>query len=157
MVSDLGLYGYLQTVQGYLAPPITAVFLLGMFSRRINSAGAVSGLVVGFTLAMAKLACQITNKQVSGLWLIGPFGAMNWLYFSLLLFGISVVTIVAVSLLTPRPLAEKISGLTYGGMTTDDRKELRASWNFFDVIVTVAILAILVGMYVYFSFGFWTT
>jgi solute:Na+ symporter, SSS family len=157
MVSKFGLYGYLQTVQAYLGPPITAVFLLGLFSRRINAAGAVAGLTVGFTLAMGKLACQIINDQVPGLWLIGSFGAMNWLYFSLLLFGISVVTIVVVSLLTPRQTAEKISGLTYGSMTADDRRELRKSWNAFDVIITAAILAIIVGIYVYFSTGFWTT
>jgi SSS family solute:Na+ symporter len=157
MVSKFGLYGYLQTVQAYLGPPITAVFLLGLFSRRINAAGAVAGLIVGFTLAIAKLGCQITNDQIPGLWLIGQFGAMNWLYFSLLLFGISVVTIVVFSLLTPRQSAEKISGLTYGSMTAGDRKELRESWNFFDVIVTVAVLSIIVGIYVYFSFGFWTT
>jgi len=42
-------------------------------------------------------------------------------------------------------------------MTDEDRKELRESWNFFDVIVTVAILAIIVGIYVYFSTSFWTT
>jgi len=68
-----------------------------------------------------------------------------------------VVTIVVVSLLTPSQSAEKISGLTYGSMTDEDRKELRESWNFFDVIVTVAILAIIVGIYVYFSTSFWTT
>jgi len=157
MVSKFGLYGYLQTVQAYLGPPITAVFLLGLFSRRVNGAGAVAGLTVGFTLAMAKLACQITNDQIPGLWLIGQFGAMNWLYFSLLLFGISVTTIVVASLLSPRQSTEKISGLTYGSMTADDRRELRESWNVFDVIVTAAILAIIVGIYVYFSTGFWTT
>ena len=154
MIAKKNLYKYLQTVQGYLAPPITAVFLLGLFSRRINSAGAVAGLIVGFTLAMAKLACQITKPDV---WLLGSLGAMNWLYFSLLLFGISVVTIVVFSLLTPRQTAEKISGLTYGSMTAGDRKELRESWGVFDVIITVVILAIIVGIYVYFSTGFWTT
>jgi SSS family solute:Na+ symporter len=31
-----GLYDYLQGVQGYLAPPIAAVFFLGVFMKRIN-------------------------------------------------------------------------------------------------------------------------
>ena len=31
LISEGGLYQYLQSVQGYLAPPITAVFLLGLF------------------------------------------------------------------------------------------------------------------------------
>ena len=156
MVSKFGLYGYLQTVQAYLAPPITAVFLLGLFSRRINSSGAVAGLSVGFTLAMTKLLCQIVNDQVSGLWLISQFGGMNWLYFSLLLFGICVTTIVVVSLMTPAQSAEKISGLTYGSMTSEDHKELRKSWNFFDVFITAAVLATIAGVYLYFTFGFWT-
>ena len=41
LISQKGLYHYLQNVQGFLAPPITAVFLLGLFSRRINARGAV--------------------------------------------------------------------------------------------------------------------
>src|SRR5690606_11350578 len=57
-VSELGLYHYLQSVQSYLAPPITAVFLLGIFWRRINARGAMAGLVVGFVLGMGKLVLQ---------------------------------------------------------------------------------------------------
>ncbi|MBM4029523.1 MAG: sodium/solute symporter, partial [Planctomycetes bacterium] len=54
-VSQGGLYQYLQSVQGYLAPPITAVFLLGLFWPRINGHGAVAGLALGFLAGMAKL------------------------------------------------------------------------------------------------------
>jgi SSS family solute:Na+ symporter len=45
-----GLYDYLQNVQGFLAPPIAAVFLLGLFSKRINGRGAFWGLVIGFVM-----------------------------------------------------------------------------------------------------------
>ncbi len=38
-ISD-GLYDYLQSVQSYLAPPIAAVFLLGVFFKRLNAKGA---------------------------------------------------------------------------------------------------------------------
>ncbi|MDP6044063.1 MAG: sodium:solute symporter [Phycisphaerae bacterium] len=171
MVSKFGLYGYLQTVQAYLGPPITAVFLLGLFSRRINGAGAVAGLMLGFALAMTKLGCDIAHDQLPQLWtdaslgqfmntmgwLVAALGGMNWLYFSLLLFGVSVTTIVLISLITPRQSEEKISGLTYSSMTDADRKELRESWNFFDVLVTVLVLATIVGIYIYFSppMSFW--
>jgi Na+/proline symporter len=57
-VSGGGLYQYLQSVQGYLAPPITAVFLLGLLWNRINAHGAVWGLGAGFLLGMAKLTIQ---------------------------------------------------------------------------------------------------
>ena len=36
-----GLYGYLQSVQSYLAPPIFVVFFLGVFWKRLNAAGAL--------------------------------------------------------------------------------------------------------------------
>jgi SSS family solute:Na+ symporter len=58
LVSGGGLYQYLQNVQGYLAPPVTAVFLLGLLSTRVNNRGAVWGLSLGFLLGMAKLAIQ---------------------------------------------------------------------------------------------------
>ena len=54
-VSGGGLYQYLQSVQGYLAPPITAVFFLGLFWKRLNSAGATWALGTGFVLGMLKL------------------------------------------------------------------------------------------------------
>lgn len=58
LISEGGLYQYLQNVQGYLAPPITAVFLLGLFNQRINNRGAVWGLGLGFVLGMLKLTIQ---------------------------------------------------------------------------------------------------
>ena len=57
-ISGGGLYQYLQSVQGYLAPPITAVFFLGLFWKRINAAGAAWGLAGGFVLGMIKLTIQ---------------------------------------------------------------------------------------------------
>src|SRR3989454_7023478 len=42
-----GLYDYLQGVQGYLAPPIFAVFFLGVTFRRLNAKGCLAALIVG--------------------------------------------------------------------------------------------------------------
>ena len=50
-----GIYKYLQSVQGYLAPPITAVFLLGLFWKRINATGAFWGMVMGFILGIIQM------------------------------------------------------------------------------------------------------
>ena len=38
-----GLYGYLQAVQGYLAPPIFVVFFFGVFFKRLNAQGCLCG------------------------------------------------------------------------------------------------------------------
>ena len=46
VVSSGGLYTYIQSVQAYIAPPIAAVFLLGLFWSRINS--LKSGIAVKY-------------------------------------------------------------------------------------------------------------
>ncbi len=48
-----GLYTYLQSVQGYLAPPIFVVFFFGVFFKRLNAHGALWALLVGFALGLS--------------------------------------------------------------------------------------------------------
>lgn len=149
------LYEYLQSVQAYLAPPITAVFFLGVFSKRINAKGALVGLIVGFAFGMFKLACQIFSGLESFAGSMPTFalalGQMNFLYFCILLFVVSIVLIVGVSLMTAAPPAEKVESLTYSTLSDKVRKEFRSSWNRWDVISTVVILAIILGVYIYFT------
>ena len=118
-IADGGLYKYLQNVQGYLAPPITAVFLLGLFFKRINGKGAVAGLIVGFIAGMAKLTIQGMAgagkfAEDSTLQFIGDY---NFLYASGWLLVISVVVVVSVSLMTKPPLLSQIENLLLDGHT----------------------------------------
>ena len=154
LISSGGLYQYLQSVQSYLAPPITVVFLLGIFSKRINGNGVVAGLVAGFLLGMAKLTIQavvggfhITSPQ----WLVF-IGEYNFLYASGWLLAISAAIVVCVSLLTKPPDREQIAGLTYSTVSAEQKREVRASWNRWDVLGTVIVLGLVVAIYVYFSF-----
>lgn len=149
-----GIYDYLQNVQGFLAPPITAVFLLGLFSKRINAAGAFWGLVVGFVLGMAKLTLQTLSKSgaitpESFLWPIGDF---NGYYFSGVLFLFSVIFVIVLSLATPAPSAAKVENLTFRSVSNDWKRENRASWGLPDVLGSAGVLALVLGVYVYFSF-----
>ena len=149
-----GLYKYLQGVQAYLAPPITAVFLLGLFAKRINETGAFWGLVLGFILGMAKLtteALHASEPYAEGS-LLAQFADFNFLYYSGVLLLISTVIIVGASLASAAPDPARISGLTYGSLTDDDRREIRASWSAADVVATVVVLGLVVGFYAYFSF-----
>ena len=49
------LYEYLQSIQGYLAPPIFVVFFLGVFFKRLNAKGCFWAMVVGFVLGMFRM------------------------------------------------------------------------------------------------------
>src|SRR5688500_1231111 len=60
------LYQYLQSVQAYISPPIAAVFLLGLFWRRVNAQGAMAALLLGFVLGMARLVAELNKAALSG-------------------------------------------------------------------------------------------
>ncbi|QKT02497.1 sodium/solute symporter [Ectothiorhodospiraceae bacterium 2226] len=47
-----GLFAYLQQAFSYIVPPIVAVFLLGLFWRRGNAAGAIAGLALGHAVSL---------------------------------------------------------------------------------------------------------
>lgn len=155
-ISGGGLYQYLQSVQGYLAPPITAVFFLGLFWKRVNSHGATWGLAAGFVLGMIKLTIQAffgseAGKRANPAWL-AAIGDFNFLYATGLLFAASAVIIVVASLLTPPPPEEKIRGLTYGSIHHEAAEEIRRSWDTPNKVLAGVILALVAGLYLYFSF-----
>ncbi|MEM9402216.1 MAG: sodium:solute symporter [Pseudomonadota bacterium] len=148
-ISDGGLYQYLQNVQGYLAPPITAVFLLAIFNERMNARGAVWGLGLGFVLGMLKLVLQGLDGNGTDLGVLSAVAGLNFLYFSGVLFVISITTILLASYSAPPEDASRIRGLTFRSI---DRVAVRASWNRNDVIATVVIAGLILTVYLYFSF-----
>ncbi|MCF7957549.1 MAG: sodium/solute symporter, partial [Phycisphaerae bacterium] len=154
IIAKGGLYKYLQSVQGYLAPPITAVFLLGLFWKRVNGKGAVAGLVVGFIAGMTKLAIQGMEgaKMFDEGSLLEAIGQYNFLFASGWLLVISVLTITVVSLLTEKPSEAQLVGLTYSTATAEQKRENRESWNMLDILATVVVLGVVLCMYLYFSF-----
>ncbi len=155
-ISDGGLYQYLQSVQGYLAPPITAVFLLGLFWKRMNSAGATSALVVGFILGMIKLTLQsfygAAEGKMSDPAFLAAIGDFNFLYATGVLMLISVIVMVVVSLMTPAPTEEQTNGLTYGSIHHLAGDEIKGSWDLGNKVMAGLIILLVGGMYTYFSF-----
>ncbi len=47
---------------------------------------------------------------------------------------------------------EQIADLTYATATPEQKKESRESWGLVEVLMTVVILGLVLGMYLYFSF-----
>jgi SSS family solute:Na+ symporter len=153
-IADGGLYQYLQSVQGYLAPPITAVFLLGLFWKRINRHGAFWGLTVGFVLGMIKLTIQafFGAGKIENPAALAAIGDFNFLYFSGVLFVFSVILVIFVSLNSLPPAYEKIAGLTFQTFSAEDKRAIRESWSAPDVLLTAVTLSLVIGIYLYFSF-----
>ena len=152
------LYEYLQAVQSYLAPPIFVVFFFGVFWRRLNAAGCLWAMVVGFIIGLFRMLVDtpVTMKLKgfadgytpgSFLWIVNN---INFQYFSILITVVSAIVMVAVSYATAEPDYKQLKGLTYGTATADDRAKTRASWDMRDVLSSAVVLAAILGAYLYF-------
>jgi SSS family solute:Na+ symporter len=151
LVSGGGLYQYLQNVQSYLAPPITAVFLLGLFNSRINARGATWSLSLGFALGFGKLLVQALfgAGKIETPAVLAAVGDFNFLYFSGVLFLICVAICLVASGTGEPPDRNRIKGLTFDSL---DHAAVRASWDGKDVAATAVVLALVAALYLYFSF-----
>jgi SSS family solute:Na+ symporter len=154
-----GLYDYLQGIQAYLAPPIAAVFFLGVFFRRLNAAGCLAALVAGFALGLFRLAVDtpvtlgLTGyergyAQGSLLWVVNN---IYFQYYGLLIFLVSVVAMVGVSLATAPPPERQLAGLTYATVSRSQRDASRRSWDWREVAGSAVVLALIAVTYIYFN------
>ena len=151
-----GLYDYLQSVQGYLAPPIFVVFFLGIFWKRLNAKGCLAALLVGFAMGVFRLGVDTPVKIYSDF--SYPEGSFLWIvnkiyfqYFSLLIFLVSSAAMIVVSYVTSEPDYDKISGLTYGTVTDEHRQKSRESWSGLDIAASVALMVAILAAYLYFQ------
>src|SRR5947199_259581 len=118
------LYIYLQSVQAYISPPISACFVLGILWPRLNGSGAIASLLTGFVLGAIRFVLEIAERA-SGVefqnsavhWLVH----MNFLHYAIFMFVVCSVVLVAVSLMTPAPDRKRLAGLTFA--TVDDKIE----------------------------------
>jgi SSS family solute:Na+ symporter len=109
------VYIYLQSVQAYISPPIAAVFLFGVFWPRANRAGAISALLAGAVLGAARFVFELNRDSslVSGSPVLAALVGINFLHFAILIFVVSAVILVSVSLATAPEPAEKLKSLTF--------------------------------------------
>ncbi len=152
------LYQYLQSVQAYIAPPIAAVFLLGLLWSRLNAAGAMASLLTGFVLGMLRLVLELNRDDLGGF--AYTYASINFMNFASLLFLVCVGVLVVVSLMTPPPAPEKVRGLTFqtageavaGAATTDAHRAISdPAWQRRDKVMSGIVVVLVALVMLYFS------
>ncbi|XP_039332202.2 sodium/mannose cotransporter SLC5A10 isoform X6 [Saimiri boliviensis] len=116
------LFIYMQSVTSSLAPPLTAVFVLGIFWPRANEQGAFWGLIAGLVVGAARLVLEFLNPAPPcGEPDTRPaiLGSMHYLHFAVALFTLSGAVVVVGSLLTPPPQGGQIENLTWWTLARD--------------------------------------
>ncbi|TEA37146.1 hypothetical protein DBR06_SOUSAS210324 [Sousa chinensis] len=130
------LFDYIQSVTSYLAPPITALFLLAIFCKRVTEPGAFWGLIFGLVVGLLRMTLEF-SYPAPACGEADPRPAVlkdfHYLYFALLLCGLTAIVIVTVSLCTTPIPEEKASGLarltwwTRHGPHSELKREARES------------------------------
>lgn len=139
------LFTYLQSVQAYISPPIAAVFLLGIFIKRLNAQGAMAALFGGFILGVGRLALEMNKASLSGFWY--SYADINFLHFAVFLFVVCSTLLIAVSLMTSKPDYEKISAVTHDW----SKKTLLTGEVKVDLALSGLLLLIIFAVWGYFS------
>ena len=143
------LYNYIQSVQSLLAPAIAAVFLMGISWKKTSPKAGMWTLILGLVLGGTRLITMIINPEAHNVFTY-IFNEMNVYAFCVWMFLFCIAFSIVVTLLTPKPTAEQVQGLCFGTATEEQKAITRASWNKWDVIHSVIILAFTVAFYIYF-------
>ncbi|XP_005398691.1 PREDICTED: sodium/glucose cotransporter 4 isoform X2 [Chinchilla lanigera] len=110
------LFEYIQSVTSYLAPPITALFLLAIFCRRVTEPGAFWGLMFGLGVGLLRMILEFLYPAPAcgeADWRPAVLKDFHYLYFALLLCGLTAIVIVTISLCTTPIPEEKLIRLTW--------------------------------------------
>ncbi len=154
------LYIYLQSVQAYISPPIAVCFILGILWPRLNGAGAITSLLVGFVLGALRFLFEVWDKSrhfgaPAIRWLVD----INFLHYAILMFVICAGVLIVVSLFTPAPRRAKLAGLTFA--TVSEKldsirlpartlaRETRLEHRM-NILLTGLLLATVIGLWIYF-------
>ncbi len=150
------MYQYLQNVQSYIAPPVTAVFLLGIIWKRVNSIAAITTLLAGLGLLVIRLGSEIYfQPQISaGEHLdsfLYAFATINFAHMAIFMFIFSVILCISVSLTTSHPDYSLIKGLSFGTLTNEQRVANKNSYDKIDVVLSVILVFLVIGVLSYFT------
>ena len=150
------MYQYLQNVQSYIAPPVTAVFLLGIIWKRVNAKASITTLLAGLFLLVLRLGSEIyyqpqivSNQSVDSL--LYDFATINFAHMAIFMFIFSVSLCVIVSLSTTPPDYKLIEGLSFGTLTPKHKNDLKGSYDKVDVVLSVLLVIIVIAILCYFT------
>jgi SSS family solute:Na+ symporter len=109
------IYIYLQSVQAYISPPIAAVFLAGVLWPRANRWGAIASLLTGAVIGGTRFILEVARQHplVADTPWLTRIVEIHFLHFAVLIFVISTLVLVVVSLATGREAGTKLAGLTF--------------------------------------------
>ncbi|XP_005349959.1 sodium/glucose cotransporter 5 isoform X2 [Microtus ochrogaster] len=158
------LFIYMQSVTSSLAPPVTAIFVLGIFWRRANEQGAFWGLMAGLLVGALRLVLEFLYPEPPcGQPDSGPalLRSVHYLHFAIALFLLTCAVVAAGSLLSPPPQQSQIENLTWWTLVLDSSigtkagddltPQKRAFWTRVCNFNAIFLMCVNIFFYAYFA------
>ena len=105
------LWDYLQNTLAWFCPPVVALFVMGIFFKKVNNTGALLSISVGLIITIVLITMEISGQSDS---------LPNFLYVAGIHFGICCLLLLIGSLLGIRKPEAELAQLVW---TTESFKE----------------------------------
>ena len=148
------VYLYLQSLQGYISPPITAVFLWGFLLKKVNAKAAITTLIIGEGIGFLRLILELTyGTNLQGMGMLSPIVSINFLHFSIFMFLFCTAIILTLSYLPEGSKKSKVSSIKY--LAPNSFSELTVSFSpdwsknslRINVMMSAFILIVIIGLW----------
>lgn len=134
-IKGLDLFNIFQSVLGFIAPPMSAVFLFGIFWKRTTTRAANFGLIVGtiFSITVGILYLWVfPSEQYPGIW---P-------HFMMLSFDLFVAICLSMFIITMLEKNPERGELNFGKMEKPSTSV---------VILWAMLIVVMIGLYIFFN------
>jgi SSS family solute:Na+ symporter len=132
-IKGLNLFNVFQSVLGFIAPPMAAVFVLGIFWKRTTMRAANFALTIGTAFCLIVGILYLWPPE----WLQFP-----WPHFMMLSFELFVILVVAMAIIS----------LTDKDKTVYTIPEpIREGWSKLAIGLWTALVVVMISLYVYFN------
>ena len=147
-IKGLNLFNVFQSVLGFIAPPMTAVFLLGVFWKRTTTHAANLALTAGTAFCLIVGVLYLWGPQTYHLPLFAHHFSFQWPHFMMLSFLLCVVLILMMVVVS---LADKQrpKTLSVGGNLQSVGGDLQSPTLV--IALWTALAIVMIGLYIFFN------
>ena len=149
------MYLFLQSVQGFISPPIAAVFIIGLLFKKITSRAAFWTLIIGEAIGFSRLISELlvnigytTNK------ILVAYSNINFLHFAILLFIVSTTLLFSLSYAGEKTKDVEVSSIKYS--LRESFSEFMISFPAFNRVRTYRTNILMSGFILLLIFGVWS-
>lgn len=106
-MTKINIFVYIQTLYTFIAPPFSAIFLIGMLWKKVNGQDALTAVIVSFAVGILLKYLEfgpLSDSHSALAQFVKPFANQG-----LIVWAVAVITCMISACFTPKPKADQVS------------------------------------------------